>query len=130
MRLGYTVVYVKDVAGPVAFYEKAFGLKRRFMHKRRQYAEMGTGATALAFTAEELAGAKLLGNFRRNHSDEPPAGFEISLQTSDVEAVYKRAVKAGAQPLSEPEEKPWGQKIAFVRDCNGVLVEIASPLTN
>lgn len=128
MRFGYTVVYVEDVAGTVAFYEKAFGLKRRFMHKRRQYAEMGTGATALAFTAERLAGAKLLGNFRRNTASEPPAGFEISLQTADVDAVYQRAVKAGAQALCAPVEKPWGQKIAFVRDCNGVLVEIASPL--
>ena len=49
MKLGYVIVYVADVAATVAFYERAFSLKRRFVHESGQYAEMETGATALAF---------------------------------------------------------------------------------
>ena len=32
MQLGYTLVYVADVAATVDFYEHAFGLARRFVH--------------------------------------------------------------------------------------------------
>ena len=31
MRFGYTIAYVRDVEGTVAFWERAFGLKRRFV---------------------------------------------------------------------------------------------------
>jgi uncharacterized glyoxalase superfamily protein PhnB len=44
-----------------------------------------------------------------------------------VETAYRRAVEAGAEAVSEPEEKPWGQQTAYVRDPDGALIEIASP---
>ena len=31
MKFGYTIVYVTDVAASLAFFEKAFGLKTRFI---------------------------------------------------------------------------------------------------
>ncbi|HEV7516808.1 MAG TPA: lyase, partial [Thermoanaerobaculia bacterium] len=40
---------------------------------------------------------------------------------------YARAVEAGAAPVSQPATKPWGQDVAYVRDLDGVLIEIASP---
>jgi len=30
--------------------------------------------------------------------------------------------------VSEPETKPWGQTVAYVRDRNGFLVELCSPM--
>ncbi len=33
MRLGYIIIYVKDIQETVAFYEKAFGLKYRSIHE-------------------------------------------------------------------------------------------------
>jgi len=32
MHLSYVILYVKNIAETVAFYEKAFGLKQRFVH--------------------------------------------------------------------------------------------------
>ena len=55
MKLGYTIIYVADVLATVAFYEKAFGLARRFVHESNLYAEMETGSTALAFAGEAFA---------------------------------------------------------------------------
>lgn len=52
MKLGYVILYVADVGQTVDFYEAAFGLKRRFVHESGQYAELETGATALAFVHE------------------------------------------------------------------------------
>ncbi len=31
MKLGYTILYVADVAASLSFFERAFGLKRRFL---------------------------------------------------------------------------------------------------
>jgi hypothetical protein len=30
--------------------------------------------------------------------------------------------------IASPELKPWGQTVAYVRDFNGILVEIASDM--
>ncbi len=32
VSLGYVILYVKDVAASLTFYEEVFGLKRRFFH--------------------------------------------------------------------------------------------------
>ncbi|MDR6126390.1 catechol 2,3-dioxygenase-like lactoylglutathione lyase family enzyme [Sphingomonas sp. SORGH_AS438] len=49
MKLGYTSIYVADVLAMIDFYERAFGLKRRFVHESNLYAELNTGETVLAF---------------------------------------------------------------------------------
>ena len=125
MRFGYTILYVGDVGASVDFYERAFGLERRLLHDSGQYAEMETGATALAFAAHDLAAENVPG---LPPADGPRAGFEVCLVTEDVAAGYSRAVGAGAAPISEPATKPWGQDVAYVRDPDGVLVELASPI--
>jgi len=56
-----------------------------------------------------------------------PTG-EIALVTDDVAAAVKRAVDAGAKPVQDAQEMPWGQTIAYVGDLNGFLVEICTPM--
>lgn len=127
MKLGYVIHYVPDVAATVAFYEKAFGLAPRFVHDSRTYAEMDTGATALAFASEEMV-ADQGATFRRLRPGDTPPAIEIALVTEDVRAAYATAVAAGAVPLLPPKEKPWGQTVGYLRDLNGALVEICSPM--
>jgi lactoylglutathione lyase len=114
---------VRDVPASVEFYERAFGLERRLLHESGQYAELETGSTALAFAARELAEESV-----RELANREPSGFEVCLVDEDVEGAYERAVGAGAAGVSEPEEKPWGQRTAYVRDPDGTLIEIASPM--
>lgn len=59
---------------------------------------------------------------------KPPLGFEIALVTIDVAGLYARPVKEGARSVSAPEVKPWGQTVAYLRDENGFLVELCSPM--
>jgi catechol 2,3-dioxygenase-like lactoylglutathione lyase family enzyme len=126
MKLGYTILYVADVAASIDFYENAFGLKRRFIDDSGEYGELDTGETTLSFAAVDLARSNLPYDFRINRPDEPPAGVEVAFITDDVPAAYATAVRAGATPVSEPQTKPWGQTVSYVRDLDGVLVEIAS----
>jgi uncharacterized glyoxalase superfamily protein PhnB len=127
MKFGYTIIYVADVVGTINFYQKAFQLKKLFMHEGLQYGELDTGFTKLAFASEEMAknnGIKII----KNRSQNQIAGFEIALVAKDINKAYKHAINAGAISVQEPNEKPWGQTIAYVRDLNGILIEICSPI--
>jgi len=125
--LGYVLVYVPDVARAVAFWQEAFGLSLRFAHPSGEYSELETGATALGFVAESTA-RENGGAFRPNRPDGEPAGIEVALCTRDVPALWKRATDAGAKPVKAPTTKPWGQTVAYVRDPDGVLVELCTPM--
>ncbi|MBD6620533.1 VOC family protein [Komarekiella sp. 'clone 1'] len=128
MEFSYTILYVKDVTQSVAFYEKAFGLHQHFIHESRQYAQMETGSTKLAFASNELASSNLINGFQENSLSAQPAGIEIAFTTDDVDAAFNRAVEAGAISLVVPKQKPWGQKVGYVRDLDGILIEIASQI--
>jgi len=129
MKLGYTMLYVKDVPRAVAFYEDAFGLRRQFVHEAGLYAEMDTGATTLAFAANGLAKSNLPGGFRENNPHSLPAGFEVAFVTDNVQAAYDRALAAGALAVAPPAHKSWGQTVAFVRDKDGIVIELCTPST-
>ena len=47
----------------------------------------------------------------------------------DVPETIRTARSAGATIESEPVEKPWGQTVAYIRDTNGFLVEICTPVS-
>ena len=128
--LGYVILYVKDVSASLAFYEKAFGLSRRFFtdDNGKAYGELETGAARLGFASLELARTHLKQELVVASVDKAPLGVEIALVTADVAALYARAVKAGAISVGEPAAKPWGQTVAYLRDKDGFLVELCTPL--
>jgi catechol 2,3-dioxygenase-like lactoylglutathione lyase family enzyme len=125
----FTNVYVPDVLASVEFFEKAFGLKRRFLHESG-YGEMDTGTTALAFATHDLGASNLPGGYvKASHSGEP-LGMEIALVTDDVAAAHAKAIAEGAVSLKEPLLKPWGQTVSYVCFPDGTLVEICSPVAS
>lgn len=128
--LGYVILYVNNVASSLAFYEQAFGLTRRFFHddNGKAYGELETGATRLAFASVAQANEHVNQSVLAAAPDKAPLGVEIALTTPDVAALFQRAVKAGAASVSEPATKPWGQTVAYVRDCSGFLVELCTPM--
>ena len=128
MHFGYTIVYVPDVQAAVSFYESAFGFAMRFNADDWDYAELETGDTTLAFAAEKMA--DLLGtSITPNRADATAAGIELAFVTEDVRSAFTRATEAGATPVTDPHQTPWGQTVSYVRDQNGVLIEICSPVS-
>jgi uncharacterized glyoxalase superfamily protein PhnB len=130
VSLGYVILYVKDVSASLAFYEEAFGLSRRFFNddNGKAYGELETGAARLAFASLEMASEQLKQKVVTASLDKAPLGFEIALVTPDVPALYARALKAGATAVSDPATKPWGQTVAYLRDNDGHLVELCTPM--
>jgi catechol 2,3-dioxygenase-like lactoylglutathione lyase family enzyme len=127
MKFGYTIVYVPDVLASVEFFERAFGLKRRFVHESG-YGEMETGSTALAFATHDLGESNLPSGFVKASQSEQPLGIEIALVTENVADAHAKALAEGAISVKEPLVKPWGQTVSYVRCPDGTLVEICSPI--
>ena len=123
MKFGYTIIYVDGVEATIAFYEKAFGLQRD-MVVEGEFGQLATGETKLGFAAKKM----LHGPGQFASPDGKVLGVEIALTTDDVPAAFAKATVAGAKPVSQPEKKPWGQTVAYVRDNNGFLVELCTPM--
>lgn len=128
-RLAYCVRHVERVERALAFYEAAFGLRRRLLTPDGMYGELETGATALAFAQREFAsGVGGAGPTQRAQRGAPPPPSEVGLVVVDVDAARARALAAGAEPVGEAATKPWGQRTCRVRDLDGFLVELCSAM--
>lgn len=128
MKLGYTILYVDDVAATLTQWEEAFGLTRRMLHDSGVYGELETGGTTLSFAEREFGRAHFTDDDTRAMFDSHPRLFEIGLVTEDVQAAWETAIRAGVKGLIPPKEQPWGQVVCWLREANGILVEIATPM--
>mgnify|MGYP006290856709 CR=1 FL=1 len=100
----------------------------RFSHDSKAYGELETGETVLAFASHEMGAMNLNGNYAKGSINEKPFGVELAFVTDDVESAYQKAVSAGAIPVKEATQKPWGQVVGYVRAIDGSLVELCSPI--
>ncbi len=128
MKLGYTILYVPKVEASLEFFERAFGLKRRFLHESGTYGELETGETTLSFADHSLGESHFPQGFVRASGSPIPLGMEVALVTHDVAAAHARAMAAGATELAAPAAKPWGQVVSYVHAPDGCLVELCTPM--
>ncbi len=128
IRFSYTILYVKDVTKAVEFYEQAFGFSRKFISPDNDYGELNVGETTLSFASVLLANSNLKDGFQESDLTQKPFGIEIGFTTDDVDSTLKKALQAGAMLAESPKTKPWGQVVAYVRDLDGFLVEICTPM--
>lgn len=129
MKLGYVIAYVPSVPDSLRFFGEAFGLAQRFLHESGTYGELSTGDTTLAFASHELGESNFPDGHIRASDSSKPLGVEIALVTKDVAEAHQRAIKCGAQELSAPIEKPWGQTVSYVRAPDGTLIELCTPVS-
>jgi|SRR5581483_7790 len=130
VSLGYVILYVRDVLTSMSFYEKAFGLSRRFFHDENGngYGELETGAVRLSFASVQMAKEHVDQEVITASPTNAPLGFEIAFVASDVQSLFRRVLECGATAVREPAVKPWGQTVAYLRDPDGYLVELCTPL--
>jgi lactoylglutathione lyase len=124
------VLFVENVPRTVAFYERAFGLKLKFMHPTEGYAELETGATLLSFLSDDfIASQNLFGGVSvgQNRPTQIASATQIAFVTRDMKRDWDRAIAAGATVAKLPEAKPWGITAGYLRDIDGVIVELTTP---
>ena len=128
MKYGYTIIYVKSVKETIEFYEKAFGFQQKFVTPENDYGELISGETTIAFASIELGQSNFKKEFVLTNGTEKPFGVEMAFVTENIESDFKKAIEMGASEFEPLTEKPWGQKVGYVRDNNGFLIEICTPI--
>jgi uncharacterized glyoxalase superfamily protein PhnB len=128
VKFGYAINYIANVELALAFFEKAFEMKRRFITEEKDYGELETGETILAFASHKLGQSNFSGGYIRPNASDKPLGVEIALVADDVEMVHQRALVHGATELKVPTTKPWGQTVSYVRCPSGILIELCTPV--
>lgn len=129
VKLGYTILYVEDVTRSIEFYESAFGFKRKFITPENDYGELLTGETTLSFASKTLANSNLKDGFISSTLKNKPLGIELAFVTEDVQGIVDKAKSIGAEIIEMPIQKSWGQTVAYIRDEDGFLLEICSPIS-
>lgn len=130
IQYAYTILYVDDVVKTIEFYNQAFGFQEKFVTPEKDYGEIISGSTTLAFANIELGNSNFKDGFKKSSIKEKPFGLELAFTTNEVEQVMSNAIKYGAEILSETVEKPWGQKVGYLRDINGFIIEICTPIVS
>lgn len=128
LNYAYTILYVENVPSTILFYENAFGFSRKFLTPENDYGELISGGTTIAFASIELGESNFRKGFQKSSKSALPFGVELVFTTENIEEDFQRATHAGAIECEPLTEKPWGQKVGYVRDLNGFLIEICTPV--
>jgi len=122
MKFASTRLIAADIKAMVAFYELL--TERRAEWLAPVFAEIVTPSATLA-----IGSADTVALFKEG-SAEPAANRTVILEfmVADVDAEYAR-LKDKATWVHEPKMMPWGNKSAQLRDPEGSLVALFSPVT-
>jgi lactoylglutathione lyase len=117
------IVFVEDVARSLDFYENVVGAELDHFDEDGSYGELKSG---IGFAAHHHVEHHLDLSFHRNETGGLPGGFELDFAVDDVDAVFARAIEAGAEAVWEPRANPWGRS-ALLRDLDGVFFHVTEP---
>ena len=108
---------IQGAAKLVEFLGSAFGAKQTYATKSGTHFEVRIGDSML-----------MIGDA----GDRPPTTGQLFMYVEDADALYKRAIGAGASSLMEPCDRPWGEgdelmRAAAVKDPSGNGWYLAGP---
>ncbi len=108
-------IHPRGASAYIEFLSRAFGAVEEFKHEaggRVMHARIRIGTAAIEM----------------GDGDTEPMRTWFYLYVPDVDALFDRAVAAGATPLSPPEDKPYGERVASVKDTIGITWYMARPV--
>jgi len=114
----------KNCAEAIAFYVEAFGAKEKFRMAnpdgRIGHAEIQIGDSVVMMADE----APQVDGYSVEHFGGSPVSLLI--YTEDCDAVYAKALAAGAKSVREPADQPYGDRMSGVKDRFGYKWWIAT----
>jgi len=128
MKYSHTIFYVIDVKETVDFYERAFWFKRNMITDEWDYAELISGETTIWFASLELGKSNLWEDFTVSSNSKSPFWMEMAFITDNLEKDFETAINQWATLYKSIEKKEWWQKVWYVKDNNGFLIELAEPM--
>ena len=128
IKFKYTILYVSDVTRSIQFYEQVFGFVRKFITPENDYGELITGETTISFSSHKLANTNLTAGYTASSRLDKPFGIELGIVTDNVEDLVDKVWEFNGVIVEQPTIKPWGQTVSYVRDLDGFLIEICTPM--
>ncbi len=109
---------ISDAEAEIRFLQTAFGAKLALCERRPD--------GSVAHAELEIGDSKVM--LGQAVGEWKPRQAALYLWLSDVDAVYARALHAGATSEAAPEDKPYGHRSGAVVDPAGQTWWIASPV--
>ncbi|PXY33161.1 ring-cleaving dioxygenase [Prauserella coralliicola] len=119
-RIDYVIWYVQSLSRSTAFYRDTIGLEVR--KEGEGYVEFSMENTKFS-----LFERSRLPELINREPGRAPCG-EIGFIVEDVDAEAARLRAAGADILTGPVDRPWGERTLHVADPDGNVVEFAQKL--
>ena len=122
---GGVVAYlqVDGATKAVEFYKRALGAELAFA-----YPPDDKGRTMHAHIHINGSSIMLSDAYpEQGHPAEKPQGFNLMIMVDDIDAKWKHAVDAGAEPVMPPQDMFWGDRYGQVRDPFGILWAMNQP---
>jgi PhnB protein len=108
---------VDDASAAIEFYKRAFGAEERGrmpgLEGKIAHAELQIG-DSLVMLSDPFPQMQ-----SKNPKEVGTTTVGLFLYVEDVDAAFKRAVEAGATPMSEPTDMFWGDRFGSVADPFG-----------
>lgn len=108
---------VRDAAGAISFYERVFGARTVSRLEKSDgriwHAELRIG-DSLVFLSDELPHSSV-----RAPSPEAFASSANRIYVDDVDAVFRRALAAGARSIRDVSDMFWGDRMGILDDPFG-----------
>lgn len=119
-------VMLKNCAEAIPFYSRAFGAKEKFRMTKPEggigHAEIEIGDSVIMMADE----APTMDAYSVEHFGGSP--ISLLIYTEDCDAMYARALAAGATGLREPADQPYGDRMSGVKDPFGYKWWIATSI--
>jgi predicted enzyme related to lactoylglutathione lyase len=112
-----------DVPGLVAFYEQALGVAAEWATD--QFAEIVTPGATIAISATALTDRFAAGAV----APRANGGMMIEVLVDDVDAERDRIAELAGGLVMEPTTLPWGNRSLLVRDPDGNVLNLFTPVT-
>lgn len=119
----FPVIYASDVGASATFYER-LGFERAFQMPEEGepgYVSLTRGGYDVAVVSRQWP-RDMLGV---EAGDGPRS--ELFVYVDDVDATLDELRRAGVAALREPENMPWGERVAYAADPDGNPVALAAP---
>ena len=126
-KLSMILLAVNDVSRSAAFYEAAFGWKRRTDVPVLVEFDLADGGALAVYQRDGFS--KNTGRIPTQAAAHSTSATELYFHVEDLDQSIERLRKAGARVLVEKCPRPWGDEAAYFADPDGNVVVVARPLT-
>lgn len=117
VRSGFPILSTGDLGRLVGFYRAAFDAERT-------YGFAGEDGKDVFVTL--ALGGITLGIGREDAPQGSHGRTALWFYVDDVDESYRRVLDAGGVSESEPTDMPWGERVARVRDPDGLVLNLGA----